>query len=513
MQSRLAAYTTKRTGLHNSIIDTIGKTPIIKLSDKLVPYKGVNVYVKLESENPGGSLKDRLAYGVIEWAEQHGHLQPGQTIVEASSGNTGIGLAMICASKGYPLVCVMSESFSVERRKVMRFYGAKVVLTNPAHKATGMVIKAKELADKHGWFFPNQFDNDANAWIHEQTTGPEIIEAFGQDNVKLDHFVIAYGTGGSSLGIGRVLRKQSPETKIHLCEPSNAPMMYSGIETKYPQDSNPSSSFDMAHPVWRPHLFQGWAADFIPKLVAQVRHEKLYDDILPIGGHDAMTTAQQLAEKEGIFSGTSGGGTVWAALQIAKTAPIGTNILAMVADTGERYLSTPLFENIPAGMTEEEKEIAESTPSTPPPSADFPPVTPEAVAFVNDKNRSSKIVVWSLEYCEFCWTLTRFLDRLQVPYERIDIDNFQFAKDNMGNKYRSALQAKTDCNTFPQFFIDDKFIGGAVDACMMWKKGELQPLLLQGAAGVKNDNNFGDYNGDPFEFLPRWMTQNPLGDK
>jgi cysteine synthase A len=514
MRSRLATYTTKRTGLHNSIIDTIGKTPIIKLSEKLAPYEGVNVYVKLESENPGGSLKDRLAYGVVEWAEKHGHLQPGQTIVEASSGNTGIGLAMICASKGYPLVCVMSESFSVERRKVMRFYGAKVILTNPAHKATGMVIKAKELADKHGWFFPNQFDNEANAWIHEQTTGPEIIDAFAADNIHLDHFVIAYGTGGSSLGIGRVLRKESPATKIHLCEPSNAPMMYSGIETNYPEDEKPSPSFDMAHPVWRPHLFQGWAADFIPKLVAQVREEKLYDDIMPIGGFDAIATSQQMAEKEGIFSGTSGGGTVWAALQIAKTAPIGTNILAMVPDTAERYLSTPLFENIPAGMTNEEKEIAESTPSAPPPSADFPPVLPEAVAFVDEKNRSSKrIVVWSLEYCEFCWTLTRFLDRLQVPYERIDIDNFQFAKDNMGNKYRSALQDKTGCNTFPQFFISEAFIGGAVDACMMWKKGELQPLLEDAGATKKETNNFGDYTGDPFEFLPRWMTQNPLGDK
>jgi cysteine synthase A len=471
MRSRLATYTTKRTGLHNSIIDTIGKTPIIKLSDKLAPYEGVNVYVKLESENPGGSLKDRLAYGVVEWAEKHGHLQPGQTIVEASSGNTGIGLAMICASKGYPLVCVMSESFSVERRKVMRFYGAKVILTNPAHKATGMVIKAKELADKHGWFFPNQFDNEANAWIHEQTTGPEIIDAFAADHVHLDHFVIAYGTGGSSLGIGRVLRKESPATKIHLCEPSNAPMMYSGIETKYPEDEKPSPSFDMAHPVWRPHLFQGWAADFIPKLVTQVREEKLYDDIMPISGFDAIATSQQMAEKEGIFSGTSGGGTVWAALQIAKTAPIGTNILAMVPDTAERYLSTPLFENIPAGMTNEEKEISESTPSAPPPSADFPPVLPGAIAFVEEKNRSSKkIVVWSLEYCEFCWTLTRFLDRLQVPYERIDIDNFQFAKDNMGNKYRSALQDKTGCKTFPQFFISEAFIGGAVDACMMWKR-------------------------------------------
>ena len=266
----------------------------------------------------------------------------------------------------------------------------------------------------------------------------------------------------------------------------------------------------MAHPVWRPHLLQGWAADFIPKLVAQAEEEQVFDDTMPIGGFDAIATAQEMARKEGIFSGTSGGGIVWAALQLAETAQPGSNILAIVPDTAERYLSTPLFEKIPADMTPEEKALAESTPSTPPPSADLPPVLPEAVAFVEETNKTNKVVVWSLEYCEFCWTLTRFLDRLKVPYEVVDIDSFQFAKDNMGNKYRSALQDLTECKTFPQFFVDDKFIGGAVDACMMWKKGELQPLLE--AAGVKNDD-FGGYDGDPFEFLPRWMTQNPLGDK
>jgi cysteine synthase len=257
-QSSLVKFDTDNTppqNIYSSITETIGRTPIVKLSKRMNPVDGVDVYVKLESENPGGSVKDRLAMGVIEWAEKHGQIKAGQTVVEASSGNTGIGLAMVCATKGYPLVCVMSEAFSIERRKLMRFLGAKVILTNPAHKATGMVIKAKELADEHGWFWPNQFENEANAWIHRQTTGPEILQAFQNDgNKHLDHFVCAYGTGGTLLGVGSYLKEHSPSTKVHICEPDNAPMLYSQIPTVYPDDGNPSTSFDVAHPVWRPHL-------------------------------------------------------------------------------------------------------------------------------------------------------------------------------------------------------------------------------------------------------------------
>ena len=252
-----------RHHIQESILDCIGRTPIVKLN-KMAPA-GVDVYVKCEAENPGSSLKDRLGFGVIEWAEKMGKIKPGQTVVEASSGNTGIGLAQVCAVKGYPLVCVMSEAFSVERRKIMRFFGAKVVLTNPAHKATGMIIKAQELADKHGYFFPNQFENEANAWIHEQTTGPEIIEAF--EGKKLDHFVMAYGTGGTILGVSRILRKHSPETKIHLCEPNNAPMLYSEIPTVYPESGIPSTSFEVAHPVWVRFLQQQQNKHMIPNTV------------------------------------------------------------------------------------------------------------------------------------------------------------------------------------------------------------------------------------------------------
>ena len=344
---------------HESIVTTIGSTPVVKLQRMAPP--GVEVFVKLESSNPGGSVKDRLALGLIEWAEQNGKLSPGQTVVEASSGNTGIGLAMVCASKGYPFVCVMAESFSIERRKLMRFLGAKVVLTNPAHKGTGMVIKAKELADKHGWYLTGQFDNEANAWVHSQTTGPEILQAMGPAGI--DHWFSAYGTGGTLKGVSRVLRQQSPATKVHACEPDNAPLLYSSIETEYPPVGQ--GSFVSPHPVWRPHLLQGWAPDFIPRLVGDAVSAGYIDQVHHIGGDAAMEVTRRLAREEGIFSGTSGGATLACALEFAKTeAAQGSTILVMIPDTGERYLSTPLFADVPADMTEEEKEIQQSTAGT-----------------------------------------------------------------------------------------------------------------------------------------------------
>lgn len=370
-----------------------------------------------------------------------------------------------------------------------------------------MVIKAKELADEHGWYWPNQFENEANAWIHSITTGPEIVEAFDSENIKLDHFVCAYGTGGTLKGVAKCLRERSPDTKVHVCEPNNAPMLYSEIKTQYPDDGIPSTSFDVAHPVWRPHLLQGWAADFIPQLVSKAVDSNYVDSLEHADGNKAMKTSKDLATKEGIFTGTSGGGILSCALDLAKNVPEGSSILALLPDTGERYLSTPLFDDIPADMTDEEKRIAESTPSTPPPPPGLPGVLPEAVEFVDKTIAENKVVVWSLEYCEFCWTLCKLLDRIKVGYKLVPIDAFEFAKDQMGNKYRAALCAKTDCATFPQFFVEGKFIGGAADACIMWKKGELQPILEE--AGAKVDD-FGGYEGDPFEFLPKWMSQNPL---
>jgi len=485
------------------VLTTVGKTPVVRLQ-RLAP-EGVNVYVKCEAFNPMGSIKDRLAVGVIEWAEKHGQIKAGQTVVEASSGNTGIGLAMVCAAKGYPFVCVMAESFSIERRKLMRFLGAKVVLTNPAHKGSGMVLKAKELAEKHGFFRPCQFENEANAWIHSQTTGPEILQAFA--GKQLDYFFTSYGTGGTLKGVGRVLRAKSPNTKIHVCEPDNAPLLYSGHATEYNEDG----SFKEPHPIWRPHLLQGWAPDFIPKLVDDAVQAKYIDEIVHIGGDRAMEVSRLLAQKEGIFTGTSGGGCLSCALELAGKVAKGTTILAMLPDTGERYLSTPLFENIPADMTPEEKKLADSTPSNPPPGISLPEVTEEALNFVKTTNSQNKVVVWSLEYCEFCWTIFKFFKAIDLPYTVINIDAFQYAKDNQGNKYRSAVSSLTGCNTFPQFFVDGTYHGGAADACMKWKKGELQPVLE--TAGLKSKDELASYKGDPFEFLPKWMGQNPLRSK
>jgi len=246
--------------------------------------------------------------------------------------------------------------------------------------------------------------------------------------------------------------------------------------------------------------------------VDEAKRANVYDNVVHSGGIEAMETCKALAQKEGIFSGTSGGGVLLAALRLAKDAAEGTSILALIPDTGERYLSTPLFGDIPADMTEEEKEIAASTPSMPPPAPGLPEVLPEATEWVKNEISNHKVLCFMLEYCEFCWTLTGLLDALGVEYHRIDIDCFQFAKDNVGNKYRAALQDITGCKTFPQFFIDGTFVGGAADACMLWKSNKLQKLFHD--AGVKGGNgNFNNYEGDAFEFLPKWMTQNPLRSK
>jgi cysteine synthase A len=424
--------------------------------------------------------------------------------VECSSGNTGIGLAMVCNAKGYPFVCVMAESFSIERRKLMRFLGAKVVLTNPAHKGSGMVIKARELAEKHNWYWPNQFDNEANAWVHEMTTGPELLNAM--DDETLDHLFLAYGTGGTLNGLSKVMKSRSPNTQIHVVEPDNAPMIYSQIKTEYPTGDGELPTFKDPHPVWRPHLLQGWAPDWIPSLVDKASSR--IDNVCHVGGDVAMATSKALAQKEGIFTGTSGGGILASALKHAETVAPGTSIVAILPDTGERYLSTPLFDGIGADMTEEEKEIAASTPSSAPPPVPLPKSTDESVAFVKENIANNKVVIWSLQYCEFCWTITSFFDKIGVPYTQINIDSFEYAKDNMGNKYRAALTDLTDCATFPQCFIDGEFIGGAADACIKWRKNELQPVFEK--AGIKYDTG---YEGDPFEFLPKWMSQNPLRSK
>jgi cysteine synthase A len=340
---------------HDSILGTIGNTPVVKIN-KLAPDH-VNLYVKIEAFNPMSSVKDRLALGIIEDAEKSGALKPGQTVIEATSGNTGIGLAMVCAQKGYPLVVTMAESFSVERRKLMRYMGAKVVLTPAPLKGSGMVQKAKELADKNGWFLTRQFENEANANIHSSTTAPEILDAF--DGVQLDYWVTGYGTGGTLKGVARVLNEKSPNTRIIVCEPELANLLDSGVEQKRNADGSPAES----HPSFSPHPMQGWTPDFIPKLAGDSMSTERIEKIILVAGPRALECARNLAQQEGIFVGISAGGTLAAALEVAESAAEGSNILCMLPDTGERYLSTPLFEDIETEMSEDEKELSASTPS------------------------------------------------------------------------------------------------------------------------------------------------------
>jgi len=340
---------------YSSILETIGNTPVVRIN-RLAP-PGVNLYVKVEAFNPLGSVKDRLAIGVIEAAEKSGQLKPGQTVLEATSGNTGIGLAMVCAAKGYPLVLIMAEPFSVERRRLMRFLGAKVVITPAAERAVGMITKMEELAAAHGWFMTRQFENEANPDYHSRTTAREIINDFAGE--RLDYWVTGYGTGGTLKGVAQVLRKERPETKIIVCEPEEAPLLGSGIEQARKPDGTPAAP----HPSFKPHPMQGWTPDFIPKLTGDAVDMKVIDRLLQIPGPEAIRCSKELAAKEGIFVGITSGGTFAAALRVAAGAEKGATILCMLPDTGERYLSTPLFADVPADMTEEELAISRSTPS------------------------------------------------------------------------------------------------------------------------------------------------------
>jgi len=310
--------------IYNSILETIGNTPVVRLNN--IAPKHVNFYVKVESFNPMGSVKDRLAYSVILDAEKSGALKPGQTVVEATSGNTGIALAMVCAAKGYPFVATMVETFSIERRKIMRALGAKVVLTPAAEKGTGMVKKAQELADKNGWFLASQFTNPANPSFHRNTTGPEILSDFADK--ELDYWVTGWGTGGTMTGAGEMIKAARPNTKIIATEPAAAALL-TGDD-------------------WNPHKIQGWTPDFIP----DVLNKEICDEIVPVTDEEAKEWALRIAKEEGIFVGLSCGGTLAAAMKVAEKANEGATILAMLPDTGERYLSTYLFEGMNEGTDE-----------------------------------------------------------------------------------------------------------------------------------------------------------------
>lgn len=346
--------TTGRGRLFDSVADTVGDTPVIRINN--LGVDGRTIYVKAEFFNPASSVKDRLAIAIIEEAERSGALKPGQTVVEATSGNTGIGLAMVCAQKGYPLVVTMADSFSVERRRLMRMLGAKVVLTPRAQKGFGMYLKAVELAEKNGWFLARQFETKANAAIHETTTGREIVNDFAGS--RLDWFVTGYGTGGTVVGVSRVLRRERPETKIVLAEPANAQLVGSG----HAQQRGPGGAPTASHPAFEPHPIQGWTPDFIPEVLQEAIDGQYCDQVLSIPGPKAIEWAKALAQKEGIFAGISGGASFGITRQVAENAPAGSVILCMLPDTGERYLSTPMFETIPADMDEEEMALSLSTP-------------------------------------------------------------------------------------------------------------------------------------------------------
>ncbi|AKC79249.1 MULTISPECIES: cysteine synthase A [Xanthomonas] len=311
--------------LYDNILDTIGRTPVVKLN-RLAP-EHVTLYVKVESFNPGGSVKDRLALAIILDAEQRGLLKPGDTIVEATSGNTGVALAMVAAARGYKFVATMVETFSIERRKLMRAYGAKVILTPAAERGSGMVRKARELAEQHGWFLASQFANPANPAYHRNTTAAEILRDFAGH--RLDHFVTGWGTGGTLTGVGEVLRVARPEVRITATEPAGAALLQG-------QD-------------WKPHKIQGWTPDFVPEVLnREVAHE-----VLSVEDTDAISVARRLAAEEGIFTGISGGATVATALRVAESAVPGAVVLAMLPDTGERYFSTPLFADINEGSDDD----------------------------------------------------------------------------------------------------------------------------------------------------------------
>jgi cysteine synthase A len=494
---------------YGSILETIGRTPIVRIN-QLGP-DGVNLYAKIEAFNPMGSVKDRMALSTIEAAERSGDLKPGQTVIEATSGNTGIGLAMVCAAKGYPLVLTMAESFSLERRRILRFLGARVVLTPAELKGSGMLAKAVELAEKHDWFLVRQFENEANPDAHVRTTAREILADF--DGESLDYFVTGFGTGGTLKGTSRVLRKESPKTRIVVCEPDNAQLLGSGIPQTRDADGAPSDS----HPNFRPHLMQGWSPDFIPKLVEDAVDEKLFDEIVSVSGADALRLAQELASKEGIFSGISGAATLAGALKVCESASPGSNILFMLPDTGERYLSTPMFEEIPTEMTEAELDISRSTPNyrfdvkSAPVATDeeeeqddeHTAILKEAGDFVDQVVNDTELPValFALEWCEFCWSVRKLFKKLEIPYRAIDLDSVAFQEGNRGGRIRTVLKERLNTGTIPQIFIGGEYIGGATDLFAACSEGRLGPILKK--HGIEMAELEADF--EPMSLLPGWL--------
>jgi cysteine synthase A len=504
---------------YDNILQTIGRTPLVRIN-RLAPA-GVNLYAKVESFNPMGSVKDRMAKAIIEDAEARGELKPGQTVIEATSGNTGIGLAMVCAQKGYPLIVTMAESFSIERRKLLRFLGAKVVLTPASEKGTGMLAKAVELAETHGYYLCRQFDNAVNADVHTSTTAREIIDDFAGE--RLDYWVTGFGTGGTLKGVARALKPAFPGIRIIAAEPDNSPVLASGI----PQPRNEDGSMSESHPSFRPHLMQGWAPDFISRLTEEAASDGLIDEVVPVGGLDALECARELATREGILAGISSGATLAAAIEVARRAPSGSNIVCMLPDTGERYLSTPLFEHIGEEMTEEEFEISRSTEScrfdVPAPSASTRrptecPKGPEsdapatgtaepnsaldrnAVTFVDETIRTEPVVMFALEWCEFSWSVRKLFARLGIEYKSVDLDSVDYQQDNWGGKIREVLAERTGAKTIPQVFVGGRHIGGCTETFDNWRDGSIRRILDAQSVSYRRSLDI-----DPYSLLPKWL--------
>jgi cysteine synthase A len=486
---------------YENILDTIGNTPLVKLQ-RLAP-QDVNVYVKVESFNPMGSVKDRMARAVIEAAERNGALRPGQTVVEATSGNTGIGLAMVCAHKGYPLVVTMAENFSVERRKLLRFLGARVVLTPAAEKGTGMLNKAQELADAHGYYLCRQFENEVNADVHTATTAREILNDFGEE--ALHYWVSGFGTGGTLKGVARGLKAVDPAIQVIAVEPDNSPVIGSGV----PQPRNPDGTPSASHPHFRPHLMQGWSPDFVSRLTEDAVATELVDEIVGVSGDDALRLARELARREGIFVGISSGATLAGALQVAQRSPAGTNIVCMLPDTGERYLSTPLFEDISEDMNPAEMEISCSTPGY-----QFDQVSgiaagqPEqefcldfaASRFVAEVIEQQPVVMFALEWCEFCWSARKLFKQLGVAFESVDLDSVAFQQDDRGVRIREALSSRLKVPTIPQLFVGGDHIGGCSELFDAYQDGSLQRRFREN--GIDFDDSAGI---DVAGLLPQWL--------
>ncbi len=486
---------------YENILDTIGNTPLVKLQ-KLAP-PGVNVYVKIESFNPMGSVKDRMARAVIEAAERSGELSPGQTVIEATSGNTGIGLAMVCAQKGYPLVVTMAENFSVERRKLLRFLGARVVLTPAAEKGTGMLNKALELADTHGYYLCRQFENEENARVHTETTAQEILADFAHE--PLHYWVSGFGTGGTLKGVARGLKAAAAGIQVVAVEPDNSPVLASGVPQQRKPDGTPAAS----HPHFRPHLMQGWSPDFISRLTEDAVVAGLVDEVVGVPGDEALRLARELASREGIFAGISSGATLAGALQIARRSPVGTNIVCMLPDTGERYMSTPLFEDIGEDMSAGEVALSQSTPGYQFGQTNMPlPEKPEvsfspdfgASQFVTETIGNEPVVMFALEWCEFCWSVRKFFKQLGVEFHSVNLDSVDFQEDDRGVRVREVLRHRLGAATIPQLFVGGMHIGGCSELFEAYRDGSLQRRFNE--MGIQFDPG-ADINTSAL--LPGWL--------